>query len=86
MIKISHRGNLNGPLKSQILKLTKSNVIYLGEIDDTSINYLKYKAFCYIFPSCPAFWSSTLSLNGCFKFFWYEIAKDWIISAALSPM
>ncbi len=44
----------NGPLKSQILKLTKSNVIYLGEIDDTSINYLKYKAFCYIIPSIEA--------------------------------
>tara|TARA_B100000989_G_scaffold263832_1_gene215940 strand:- start:9836 stop:10969 length:1134 start_codon:yes stop_codon:yes gene_type:complete len=44
----------DGPLKSQISKLTKNNVIYLGEIDDTSVNFLKYKAFCYIIPSIEA--------------------------------
>ncbi len=44
----------DGPLKNEILKLVSDNVIYLGEIDETSINFLKNKAFCYIIPSIEA--------------------------------
>ena len=44
----------DGPLKKEILKFVRDNVIYLGEIDETSINFLKYKAFCYVLPSIEA--------------------------------
>ncbi len=44
----------DGPLKKEILKLVSDNIIYLGEIDETAINLLKNKAFCYIIPSIEA--------------------------------
>ena len=44
----------DGPLKNDILKLTKNNILFFGEIDELSLDYLKNKAFCYIIPSIEA--------------------------------
>ena len=44
----------DGPLKKEVLKLVRDNVIYLGEIDETTINFLKNKAIGYILPSIEA--------------------------------
>lgn len=44
----------DGPKKIDILNIIKNNVIFLGEIDETNINFLKSNAFCFVIPSIEA--------------------------------